>query len=322
MNRNIFYVSLLCIVTAGLYIANEMAHTKKKMHYNVSYIIPSSYLLDEHNKPTAELSQLLNILNIKHDGTLASIVKETQQHWLRQAGKERWQVDEICADKKDEILKISQMLGQLDEIAPTKTHYRYAVILGATAKRVRTRLAYLIELYKKGIQFDEIIMLGSDRPLDAEIENEVMLLDTKNPDLACKTNWTFNGALPKTEFEMLKFIYDQADLPAQFKAVPTQIINTPMIKNSNGTMRRPTTEDTIKTFLSLNPKSGDCLFISNQPYVSYQDAVVRTYLPQEFNLETVGSCASPTLRNAELLDNYARTLYQEKIRREKENLKK
>jgi hypothetical protein len=85
-------------------------------------------------------------------------------------------------------------------------------------------------------------------------------------------------------------------------------------------MRRATTGDTIIDWLATSPAHGDCLFISNQPYVGYQDSVMRTYIPHSFgSLETCGPQASNTTRNSDILDDLARFLYQEKIRREKKS---
>lgn len=77
---------------------------------------------------------------------------------------------------------------------------------------------------------------------------------------------------------------------------------------------RPTTEDTIKKWLETNPSSGTCLAISNNPHIGYQHSVLKTYLPDEFKLETVGSSASLELPMAFYLGEMARWMYQERQR--------
>ncbi len=50
----------------------------------------------ENSSPSPFLVQLLEIVSLKHDGSLASIVEVTQQEWvhkIRPPGIERWQVN-------------------------------------------------------------------------------------------------------------------------------------------------------------------------------------------------------------------------------------
>lgn len=77
---------------------------------------------------------------------------------------------------------------------------------------------------------------------------------------------------------------------------------------------RPTTGDTVDSWLQSNLISGSCLVISNNPYVGYQDSVVRTLLPNDFKIETVGNKCSLSVVIAVYLDNLVRWLYQEQKR--------
>ena len=78
---------------------------------------------------------------------------------------------------------------------------------------------------------------------------------------------------------------------------------------------RPNTGDTIIAWLKHNPKPGEILAISSQPYVQYQDAVLKTLIPHGFSTETIGPA---TVGDSEAiavnLDNVARILYQEQER--------
>lgn len=278
----------------------------------------SHYLFDYQGTISSPLLSLLRLTDIEHDNSLASIVEKTQKQWLRAAGKERWEIDELYPEKRTEALALLDSLGCIAEVRPAHTHYDYAIVLGATVQRVRMRLQYLINLHSNGVQFKKIIILGGERPLDATLERKDVLLDTNNGLLTCKTNWKLQGPLPITEIEMMKMVYDQTQLPEKFAKIPVTFIDTPMIKMENGAVRRPGFGDTIQTWLSHNPKEGSCLFISNNPYVGYADSVVRTFMPNRFIVETVGSAASDETKLSVHLDNCARWLYQEKIRAEKE----
>lgn len=317
MNKLKIILPLLLFSFGTFYVANQMAHANHQIRNIKLQVIPADFVLTNQNKPTAELQELLDLLQIKYNGSFDSLVKETQANWLRQAGKERWQVAEVHDKLQQQILQSAEKLGLMHEIAPTQTNYDYALILGATLSRVRSRIAYLASQWKKGIKFDTLILLGSERALDASIETADHLVDTNNKDLAIRADWKFDGNLPKTEYEMILFVFEQADIPLEMRSLPIKFINAPNFKNADGSLRRATTGDTIQEWLKESPKPGSCLFISSQPYVAYQDSVVRTYVPASFGLiETCGAQSRSNVRNAEILDTLARIIYQEKVRRE------
>lgn len=277
----------------------------------------SKFLFDEYGNLCQPLISLLELTDIQHNGTLANIVEQTQQKWLRASGKERWEINELYPEKRAAILALLDDLGSVAEVKPTHMHYDYAVLLGATIQRVRMRLQYLIDLHTHGVQFKKIIVLGGERPLDATLEHKDVLLNTQNGILPCKPNWKLQGSLPTTEMQMMQLVYDQTELPETMCDIPVTFINTPMITLANGTIRRPGFGETIQTWLSHNPEEGSCLIISNNPFIGYADSVVRTYMPHDFTIETVGSAASDETKLSVHLDNCARWLYQEKVRREK-----
>ncbi len=319
INYRFFALFAVILITINL-TEKVMAFKANNKKEHLSYAIPADLLLTADSKPTPALEELLTFLKVSHDNSLASIVTQTQKLWLRQPGKERWQVDDVQPESTNQVNNFARKLGLINEIKPSKKQYKYVFILGATFKRMRTRLAYVLKLWEQGITFDHLVFLVSERPLDATIESKEMMLDGKNGDLTFKENWQTPDQLPKTEYEAAQVIYDQSQLPEKFRAIPITFINSKMIKNSDGTMRRATTGDTIIDWLATNPTHGDCLFVSNQPYVGYQDSVMRTYISNSFGfLETCGPQASDTTRNADILDDLARFLYQEKIRREKNN---
>ncbi len=263
----------------------------------------SKLILDSKSRPTPALQSLLKLMEVDHDGSLASIVDKTQETWLRAPNKERWDMEETATEKRAEALKLLDQLGCIKEAPPTKKEYDYAVLLGAAVHRVRTRLSYLLDLHKAGTVFKKVIMLGGARPLDPNIESEDILRDFKYKN--SKETWELTGPLPTTETEMIRMVYDQMKIPDNLSFT---IFNTPMM--DNGT-RRPNTGDTIKTWLSSKPEVGLCLFISNNPFIGYQDAVARFVMPKEFVIETAGACASVDEKLSVHLDNLARWLYQE-----------
>jgi|SRR5579871_5451001 len=288
-------------------IANFMMH----IHSNNSM---SDYLVDDTGKAQPALLELLQELGVPHDGTLATIVPITQQLWLRKIGTERWHIQEQYANKRDRLLELCNRLGCLQEIKPVSNNYSYAVMLGATMHSMRDRLAYIIQCWNNGVRFNELVFLVSERPLDKQ--QETMLDPSNHPTLPYKTNWQeVTRDWPATEHDAMRLIYNQTALPEKLAAIPATFINTPMQRTADGKLRRANTGDTLYAWLATNTKPGACLFVSDQPYVGYQDAVVRTCMPREFPVDTVGAAENNPPHIPVFLDTLARWLYQEQQRR-------
>jgi hypothetical protein len=111
---------------------------------------------------------------------------------------------------------------------------------------------------------------------------------------------------------MIQFLYDHSHMTDAMKKIPVQLISAPMISEESGILRRPLTADTLSAWLATNPTPGTCLAISNQPYVAYQQTVLKTLLPSDFSVQTVGAATSePTEKISIMLDTLARILFQE-----------
>lgn len=289
-------------------------------HAQEGHVIQATSIHDRilvQGRPSKPLLDLLALLEIKHDGTLSSIVEATQkeqpQGFLRPKGAERWELAPLHEDKRESIVTYMRHMGAFDRVVPTKKRYNYVLILGATIHRVRDRVAYLVELHNKGIQFGKIVFLGGKRVLDPAIEKESDFVNGSNGFLTIKKDWKLAKA-PTTEAEMMQMVWEQSELPAELEKIPVEFVDSPM-RMVDGKLTRPTTKDNVESWLASNPIPGPVLAISNQPYVGYQDSVFRDYLPNNFELETVGSASEGKDKVATLLDNIARWTYQENKRR-------
>ncbi|QQR49513.1 hypothetical protein IPF37_01560 [bacterium] len=275
----------------------------------------SPSVFDSAGKLNTDLLSLLDLMNIQHDGSLADVVTKTQAQWLRQVGKERWEMPEFVVDQLDQFLSLLDRLGCITQVAPAQQHYDYALLLGATLARMRTRLGYLITLWNQGIRFDKLVLLGGQRILEKDFEGLDALLDRENIDLPIRKDWQFSGTLPTTEMQMMVLVYDQAEMPKEMRNVPVVMVDSPMRQRSDGMPTRPTTIDTITDWLKTSPLAGSCLVLSNQPFVQYQHSVVKTALPEQFFVETVGHAVEgENHHKAVYLDTVARWLYQENKR--------
>ncbi len=272
-------------------------------------------LLFENDKPTHVLTELLNFLQIKHDGTKIGIVKATQQPQpeglMRAAGKERWEIENWPIENQKKLQSYLDNLGMRAALVPQKKQYEYAVILGATLPAMRARVAYLKKLWlEQGIRFNQLVFLTGQRPA-APNETKENVLDADNGQLSFKTDWQLKE-MPTNETEFARLIMEQSALPKEWQEITTTFVDTPPTVKKDGTTIRPTTPDTIKFWLdSYKPKPGSIIAISGQPHAHYQDATLRTYMPSEFQVETVGSAQSDQTTDAVVLDALARWIYQE-----------
>jgi len=253
----------------------------------------SSFIIDAHEKPREALIDLLKLLKIPFAPSLSGVIDATQVAWI-QWGKERWQFEERYPEHKENAIPLLQQLGCIDAVPASQSQYDYALVLGGYAPRVQQRIDFLADCWKKGVRFRKVVFLTGERFLDRETEQYALPL--------------------KTETELMRFLWDVSDLPQSLKEVTLEVVNTPRQMDSKGNLKRPNTGDTILEWLKAQPAAGKCLAISNQPFVGYHDAVLRTCLPAEFSIETIGNEVDKNLQLSVFLDNLARWLYQETLR--------
>lgn len=265
--------------------------------------------------PKPALLKLLKETNIAHDSTLSGIVAATQKPqseggWMRQENKERWELGDLFSEKNAVIFSLFQELDMVDTIQPSASTYDHGIILGSTLESIRIRIRHLADILKEGVHIKKLTFLCSQRSLDKNLENKATLYDANNGILAFKKEWKPPHKTPKTETEMVQMVLDQSDLPIDFTAHNTTIIDTPNQINHEGSIRRANTADTVLYWLeTAHPFKGSILAISNQPYVGYQGAVLKTVLADQFTIETVGKTDHEKI--AVILDCLARWLYQE-----------
>jgi hypothetical protein len=270
-------------------------------------------IIDQHGHPSDALRRLLDYFSLKHNTTLKSIVQVTQQ-WLRKPNQERWHLPHQELDQTTPLFSLFKELGLIDEVYPMRMHYEYALVHGGIYQDFTERLLYLIQLWQDGIRVEHLILLGGERPLDNEQDPIALILNPDKKKMPVRSAWQSSQNTPLiTEIDMMKMVYDQLDFPQEMHGIPVTFCSTPMFTDSAGNLRRPITGDTIKTWLSTNPKPGSCLFISTQPMVGYQDAVSRTLMPTTFSIETAGVKSAET-NILMYLDTIARWLYQENQR--------
>ncbi len=298
----LFIITTLCGCDNGY--KNPPALQRPETAYSSSKLLSPT--------PHTALCELLSVCGINHDGSAQDIINKTQQAWLRKPGTERWEMDTL-GKVSETYLPYFEKLGMVHEVAPSRGKYDYAFILGATASSVRNRLAYLVSLWEKGIRFTTVVLLGSDRPLNSTVETDSVLKNMPQQGLPTDKKWQAPATMPKTESSMMRMLYEQVEMPDAMRKCPLIVVSSSQTTAADGTIRRATTADTIIDWLKMNMQPGTCLFISSQPYVGYQHAVVQTLLPQNFIPDTVGPhVKDPSKLDISIfLDTLARRIFQE-----------
>lgn len=259
-------------------------------------------LLIKDTKLTEPILEIAKITGIKHQGTLNSIVEETQKSWLRSG--ERWEMDHKKFSQHEfELMPLLNELHMVETLFPRTLEYDYFLVLGALDKTVIRRFNFL----NKFVEENNIIKENNSNPKLVLLTGKRNLLDEEKERL--KKEFNLEGL--ETESDMMFAIINKTSVALNLKNLKIIVIDTPLQTDKSGKIVRPSTPDTIKYWISnFNPQPGKCLAISTQPFVVYQDIVLRSYLPKSFELETVGPQDPRQITIALYLDTLARCLYQ------------
>ena len=291
-----FYM-LFVVMLAGLFTCCAHKDTS-----NIQAIV------DSNGAVSSNMLKLLDLTGVRHDGTLQDIVQQTQKLWLRKSGTERWEIEQYVTEHEHAIRSLLYKMHMYQEIEPALQNYEYVLVLGALFGRIKDRMQYVIDLWNKGVRFKKLVLLGGARPV----------IPMQGENIESYKAWAGVDELRvlerQTETDVFKLVYEHINMPQEIKDLPVEFIDVPMLQRENGTWARPTTGDTIELWLAGNPQPGVCLFVSNQPYIGYQDAVAKAYVPHIFSVDTVGQACNQDLGIAILLDNLARWLYQEHVK--------
>lgn len=246
--------------------------------------------IQDHRIEPAALTELAIALKIPED---ADLIEETQKHWLRKPGQERWEMAELPLDQKLFVLDWAKRNGLFDAWKPTCKSYDKALILGATTSRMQMRLDYLKRVWEEGTRFEEIVWLTGDRPLDPRIDG---LIDR------CLN-----------ESEAARILWEETDLPPEMKQLPVRFVAVPM-KKEGDVVKRPTTADTVDAWLEIAKEPCKVVFVSDQPFCGYQFAIIKADMPDEYPFDLIGQEGNPTghpSAAAIILDAVARWIYAE-----------
>ena len=215
----------------------------------------------------------------------------SQKHFtIRTGTQERWEVQPHAwmINNKEQNLKILATLDMVQEVMPKMPSSDAICILGATLKRMEERLNYASSVVIKGFDTKNIILLAGERYATINVDG--------TQDELAEVAKTYNliDHTKVIETHLAREAYKKSafynDLPVEFNI---HVIDTP-----RGDLPRPTTQTTILELLDFLKEHDDIksiTFVSNQPYVKYQQAVIKNIISSassDIKFEVVGSAAS------------------------------
>lgn len=315
-------------------------------------ILPEVILIFRHYKPLIEknwseiaekrglsLCQMEKVLDSQTplaDISLSDLNDIAQTVFLRPVSLERKDTahlkNKFLPYTSEEVFDLFRSIGDVDDVDPKENHYRYILLNGSTVQSMRHRIKALIHFVESKKLLitpeTEIIFLTGERDLFKE-ENEKQLMVSK--PLKLNPQWEKPSKLPLTEDQAAEWIWNQADLPQSLRKCKITFVRAKKKEvvdpNTNKTVtKRPTTYDTIQTWVvTYSPEPGNCLSVSDQPYVYYQQATIYGFLrkmgliEKGFSVDGAGTrkdSSSTYYKSFRdniqiILDNFARTIYTE-----------
>ncbi len=250
-----------------------------------------------NNGPTQLLKDIFKITDVQGVESLETAVKQSNFRWIRPKGLERWDVYSLLDDMQRTALSKKVKSSSLAKVKmPLKKHYDAIVVLGATVSRVKSRMEFLARIHKDGITCGKIYLLGSTR--DLKIGTEL------DKEMAKKLE---EKGAEATEMAMMKEFWQQNVVLKSIEHIPVIAIQSGQRADGTRANTEDTLRDMVKDFGDVQGKSF--LFISDNPYICYQDAVSKKVLKSYgANIETVGAAMSSEETMENVLDTVARCL--------------
>ena len=200
-----------------------------------------------------------------------NFVTNTQLKFSNRFGKERWEVDAQpwMTDNCEKIIKDLEVLGFFSEMNRCTKNFDAICILGSNTPSMFLRLEFISEfLQRQWIKAPTVILLTGERVITENIDG----LKEDLQEIA--KYFKLDDWKQLTEAKVFDYLYENS--PLKNMGLNVVIINTP-----KGELSRPTTKTEIaelKKWLRANRNVEKIMFVSNQPYLLYQKAIIQNEL--------------------------------------------
>lgn len=235
--------------------------------------------------------------------SILGFVKETQEKFtIRTGSQERWDV-QTSAWMKDpaqqaQIFSALDILNMMEAVPPALKKRDVICVLGASRSVMVSRLEYAGALFTEGkLPAEWLIMLAGERYVTPD-KNGVHV-DGSEQELSALAAKIGKNVSTLTETDLMKAAYEASKLYGKFPGHDV-LIDTP-----RGNLPRPTTETTVTQlcdWLKQHPEVQEVTFVSNQPHVEYQRAIIAQVFAKQgvkVRFEVIGAEYKTGLVNTE-----------------------
>ena len=284
-------ILLVSITLCSLGLFRECGTQHQQVHEGrVQSSMKEKCLLKADGTVDKHLLAFLDLYELKHDGTAASVNQVMQKNFLRPSGKERRDLVDSELDKKlrDKALKLLTNMGLVARVPHTTISVDYFFLFGAMIGAVERRFDdFLAQYNQKTLRCSNLVFLGGVRKLR---QHEIEDIETK---LGAQGLQAFLKQINKTdkkeltEADLLRFIWMQYapdTMKVEFKENDNLFfINS--TKTTDGTNKRPITVNTLEAWYETcgpinRKKFAKCHFHANveQPYALRFEKTLRLFL--------------------------------------------
>jgi hypothetical protein len=238
------------------------------------------YLMQQSGIETDQLLNQKVYNHIELAEKILEFVRLTQANFTIRTGKqERWDVQPQDWMKnpaeQDKILAALEALKMFAAVTPGFTERDATVILGARKSAMVDRLKYAADLYiSNKLPTKWLVLLAGERYVT--FDKDGVSIDGTEQELLKLSSDLQKDIKSLTETDLMRMAYKDSGL---FDKLPTEIIDTP-----KGDLPRPTTETTVIAlcdWLRNHPEIKRLTFVSNQPHVQYQKAIIGQVFKQQ-----------------------------------------
>lgn len=235
-----------------------------------------------------------------------SLVTATQEKLFQRAhGQERWQVSASSwmQEHHDKLYSALDTLGFIDEQKVGTDATDAICVLGSTYKSLGGRIAHARELVRNQHDLTAVILLAGERMVSERTDGSADELDqiAQNRDVS---DWH-----QLTETDLICYLWDASAHDLR-DVVPVYVIDTP-----KRNLPRPTTQTTIEElimWLHDHPEITHITFVSTQPHVLYQKAVIAGCMAAHrcsVDYQVVGNKRQKTAEIQMLVESFAAYLW-------------
>ncbi len=251
--------------------------------FGISPLQAFNGLFGNDGRPTAELVALAETAGIEivHSDTPATIAEKTKG-WSMTSTQRYKDWGNFTPEQRQRVVGSFEKMGLFAARAPSRAQYDYVLLLGNLSPQFLVELRTLKGHVESGkLAFKKIYVLGGNRPIDRDVEQPFSASFVNNSILPYKKGWQKPKHELKTEFDLIKWLYNTVELPDSMRNNVEFISATATGQASRG--------DTIREWQQqANPAKGSTILaVSFPPSTVFDELAIKEALGTNFAIDMV-----------------------------------